>query len=134
MNINKINEFISVGAQITASEVKDVYALGYRSIICNRPDGEADEQALFADIEHEAKAVGIEICYLPVRSGMMNDENVQDFGKAIEELPKPIFAYCRSGTRCATLWALSALKTHSVEDIITATAQAGYNMSGILKG
>ena len=38
-------------------------------------------------------------------SGQLTAENVEEQAKALEELEGPVFAYCRSGTRCTNLYA-----------------------------
>jgi len=46
-------------------------------------------------------------------------------------LPKPVLAYCRSGTRCTALWSLSQAKQLSSDAIIRSAAEAGYDMRGL---
>ncbi|MFT6092098.1 MAG: sulfide:quinone oxidoreductase [Sulfitobacter sp.] len=48
-------------------------------------------------------------------------------------LPKPVLAYCRAETRSATLWSLARANDHNVADILSATKQAGYEMSGVVR-
>jgi sulfide:quinone oxidoreductase len=36
----------------------------------------------------------------------VQDEDAEAFGEALTELPGPVLAYCRTGTRSATLWSL----------------------------
>lgn len=133
MKINKINEKLAVSPQITKADILQIKEAGYRSIICNRPDGEGADQVSFDEIKIEAEKLGLEVLYLPVISGMVKDEDAAAFGEAMEALPSPVFAYCRTGTRCATLWALSAASTESLTDILKHTKQAGYDMSGVLR-
>jgi sulfide:quinone oxidoreductase len=106
MELKTLAPGVAVGPQVAAGDIAALAAAGIRAILCNRPDGEAPDQPGFAEIAAAAEAAGLEARYLPVQSGMVTDENVSDFGKALETLPKPLFAYCRSGTRSATLWAL----------------------------
>jgi sulfide:quinone oxidoreductase len=42
---------------------------GFRSIICNRPDGEGNDQPTFSEIEEAARAAGLEAYYMPVVPG-----------------------------------------------------------------
>ncbi len=51
----------------------------------------------------------------------------------MQELPRPILAYCRTGTRSATLWSLSQAGRMSVADILAATKAAGYDMGGVVR-
>ena len=134
MQTKKITTAVSVAEQISAADVGEIAAQGFRSIICNRPDGEAGDQPTFAEIEAAAKASGILATYQPVISGKVMDEDAVAFGKLVEELPKPVLAYCRTGTRCATLWSLSqASKGASLSDVLSATKSAGYDMSGVVR-
>ncbi len=68
-----------------------------------RPDGEGADQPAFSDIHAAAKKAGIECCYLPVPSSNIDDSDVDDFGAALDQLPKPALAYCLSGNRSTTL-------------------------------
>ncbi len=134
MDIKQINEKTAVGGQITASEVKEIAAAGFRSIICNRPDGEGVDQPVFAEIEKAAISAGLESRYIPIVSGKVRDEDAAEFGKALDDLPKPVFAYCRTGTRSATLWSLQeAAKGGALPDILSLTKEAGYDMSGVIR-
>jgi sulfide:quinone oxidoreductase len=44
-----------------------------------------------------------------------------------------VLAYCRTGTRSATLWSLSQARPHAVADILAATKAAGYDMNGVAR-
>ena len=133
MDIKHITARLSVTPQVMLSDIPDVAAAGYRAIICNRPDGEGADQPTFAEIEQAAKAAGLEAHYLPVVPGQVSDADAQAFGQAIDTLPGPVLAYCRTGTRSATLWSLSRAKTRSVADILSATQKAGYDMAGVVR-
>jgi sulfide:quinone oxidoreductase len=78
---------------------------GFRAVICNRPDAEAADQP--GHREMAKAAAGLEFRYLPVTPGIVTDETAVAFGQALGELPGPVLAYCRTGTRSATLWSLS---------------------------
>ena len=133
MQINKVTDALSVSPQITAEDVAAIRDAGFRAIICNRPDGEGAAQPNFEEIEAAARAAGLEARYLPVTSGMVRDEDAAAFGQALMELPGPVFAYCRSGTRSATLWSLAEAKRRPVAEILAATKAAGYDMGGVAR-
>ena len=40
-------------------------------------------------------------------SGGIVAEDVEDFAAALDALPAPVLAYCRSGSRCQNLWMLA---------------------------
>ena len=133
MEIRTINAAISVSPQVAAEDMRRLADQGFRAVICNRPDGEGADQPNHDEIEAAAKAAGLDFRYLPVVSGKVTDEDAGAFGQAMEELPKPVFAYCRTGTRCATLWSLSEAGQRPVSDILAATKAAGYDMAGVVR-
>jgi sulfide:quinone oxidoreductase len=105
MDSKPISETLSVSGQIAADDLAAIRDAGFRAIVCNRPDGEAADQPPFADIAAAARAAGLEARYLPVVSGQLTDEDAAAFRRLMDELPKPVLAYCRSGTRSGQLWA-----------------------------
>ncbi len=133
MEFRKINDDITVSPQITAADLAGIAAAGYRSIICNRPDGEGADQQTFDEIDAAAREAGLVARYLPVVSGKVQDGDAEAFGTAMRELPGPVFAYCRTGTRSATLWSLSQAKVLTPPQILAATKAAGYDMAGVVR-
>lgn len=134
MQPKTITPLLSVSEQIQPEDVAALSAAGFKSVICNRPDGEGADQPGFAEIESAAKLSGLAAAYLPVISGKVSDEDAQAFGNLLDILPKPVFAYCRTGTRSATLWALSeGARGRPLSGILTAAAGAGYDMSGVVR-
>ncbi|MEZ5845853.1 MAG: sulfur transferase domain-containing protein [Geminicoccaceae bacterium] len=47
MQIHEIDDQLSVAAQISTEDVPPLAEQGFRSLICNRPDGEAGDQPNF---------------------------------------------------------------------------------------
>ena len=133
MDIKKIDKEISVSPQIVPSDLQALADAGFKAVICNRPDGEGNDQPLFHEIEEAAQAAGLSAHYLPVETGKVGDEDAERFGELLDSLPKPVFAYCRSGTRSVTLWSLSRGGKLPLPDILQATSAAGYDMSGVVR-
>ena len=133
MDIRKINQSISVSPQIVAGDIAAIKAAGFRAVICNRPDGEAVDQPSWEEIETKAKKAGLETRFIPISGGIVSDQDSADFGVALRELPGPVLAYCRTGTRSTTLWALSQASDLPVADILAATGAAGYDMGGVVR-
>jgi sulfide:quinone oxidoreductase len=133
MDIRQITDDLAVAPQILASDVAAVAAAGFRSIICNRPDGESSDQPCCEDIEAAVKAAGLAWRMQPVRSGGVTQADVDAFGALLAELPKPVLAYCRSGTRCATLWSLSEAGKRPLPDILARAQAAGYDMTSVMQ-
>lgn len=131
MDIRKIDDNISVSPQISADDVAEAARLGFKTLVANRPDGEELGQPAMADIESAARDNNLTWVYLPVQSGHVTDHNVEDFDSMIRNAEKPVLAFCRSGTRCTVLWALSAARTAPTEDITAKARLAGYDVSGL---
>ena len=131
MNIKSLTDVLSVSPQIAIAELPEIKAQGFRSIVCNRPDGEDAGQPSFEEVSAAAKAQGLEMIWQPVVR--VSDEDAQVFAKALADLPTPALAYCRSGTRCSTLWALSqaASGAMNTDEILAAASAAGYDLSGM---
>lgn len=105
MEYRQIAEDYSVSGQIEPQDIADVKAAGFKSVICNRPDGEQPGQPSADSVRAEAQAAGLAFRYIPVISGQMTAQNVADQAAALDELEGPVFAYCRSGARCTNLYA-----------------------------
>ncbi len=132
MEIRRIDNDISVASQIVASDLSAIAKAGYKTVICNRPDGEAGDQQAYAEIEVAAVAGGLEIIFQPVSSRVVTDEDGVEFAKLLESAAKPVLAYCRTGTRCTVLWCLSQSGKIPVDEIVGKASAAGYDMSGII--
>lgn len=105
MQYRQITEDYAVSPQIGVDDVVLIKEAGFRSVICNRPDGEDPGQPDAEDIKTAVEAAGLEFRWVPVISGQMTPQDVEAQAKALDELPGPVFAYCRSGTRCTNLYA-----------------------------
>ena len=132
MEIRRINDDVSVAPQVLASDIPAISEAGFKTIICNRPDGESEDQQVFAEIEAAAKKAGIAIIFQPVPSGNVSDEDGLEFGQLLETATKPLLAYCRTGTRCTILWCLSQVGSLPVNEIIGKATAAGYDVSGLV--
>jgi sulfide:quinone oxidoreductase len=124
---------LSVTAQIATSDLQAIADAGFKSIICNRPDGEGSDQPGFNEIEEASTCLGLVAHYLPAESGKVTDAQGEAFGKLMDSLPKPVLAYCRTGMRSTTMWALSSAGKVSLPLIIDASAKAGYDMKALVR-
>ncbi len=131
MKFAKINHELTVSDQITIEDLKEIHAQGYKTIFCNRPDQESEDQLAFSLIEKEAQNLGIKAIHQPVIGGQISDVDIAQFDAYFKVARKPVFAYCRTGTRCSTLWALSHASTLPIDDILSKTQNAGYDLSSL---
>ena len=133
MELHPLSDRLSVSPQISADDVAALKQQGFRAIICNRPDGEGNDQPNFTEIEKAAKSHGLEAVYQPVVSGKVEDGDADAFADALARLPGPVLAYCRTGTRSATLWSLSQAGKGDMSEILGKTKAAGFDMSGVVR-
>lgn len=133
MDLRKITDDFSVSPQIECEDVADIAAAGFRSILCNRPDGEEFGQCAYDAVAEAAEAAGLAVRSVPIVSGMLSEADLAAFRAALDEMPKPILAYCRSGTRCTMLWSMTSFGDLGADEIVKATSAAGYDMSGLMR-
>ncbi|ADZ72677.1 TIGR01244 family sulfur transferase [Polymorphum gilvum] len=132
MDIRKISSSLSVAPQIEVADLAAVAAQGFRTVVNNRPDGEAPGQPGSDAMEAAARALGLAYLYIPVVSGRITDEDIEAFRRALATVEGPVFAYCRSGTRSTCLWALAeAARGGDIAGIVSAAAEAGYALDGL---
>lgn len=104
MEISHLSDDFGTSGQVWPDDLAEIKALGYRSLICARPDGEADGQPSFAEIQDGANTLGLESRYVPVETSGATKADHAKFSIALSELPGPVLGYCRSGARAMTLW------------------------------
>jgi sulfide:quinone oxidoreductase len=131
MELKTLSPELTVSKQVNTGDIATLAEHGVKAIICNRPDGEGSDQPSFKELEAKAAEHNIEVHYLPVVAGKVSDEEAKQFGKLLESLPKPIHAFCRSGMRSTTLWALSQADKQPLSEIVTQAKEAGYDMTGV---
>ena len=101
--IRRIDARHAVCDQIRPEEVATIAALGFRTILCARPDGESGSQPAFAEIAREAKRHGMKTVHVPV-AGMVTRAQAAQARKALSKGRAPVLGYCRSGARVAALF------------------------------
>lgn len=129
MNVKPLTSDLSVTPQITPQDVAELAEAGYRSIISNRPDGESPDQPEWSTIKAAATQHAMEARHIPVVASEISDADVQRFREALKLLPKPIAAFCRTGTRAALLWALANEDKTSVDERMKIAGKAGYDLT-----
>ena len=71
MTITEITPDYSVAPQVEPGDAAEIAALGFRAILCNRPDGEAADQPLAGSVGAEAERHGLAFAFVPVVSGQI---------------------------------------------------------------
>ena len=105
LRVSQLTPSLSVAGQLEAASMAEAAAAGFRSVINNRPDFEGGPaQPTNAQLEAAAQAAGLEYRFLPVAPGYQSPQEVADFERLLTELPAPVLAFCRTGTRSSKLF------------------------------
>ena len=96
---------VFVAPQLDPAAMAWAAQAGFRSVVNNRPDHEGGpDQPTSAAIEAAARAAGLAYAFLPVHPALQTPEDIAKFAALLAELPKPLLAFCRTGTRSGKLY------------------------------
>lgn len=105
-------------------------AMGFRSVLSNRPDGETEGQ-----LSGRAEAVlawqaGLRFRHVPApKVRIFTDEVVEAMSDAIASLDGPVLAHCTSGLRSAIAWGAASARTQRVDCVLEALEKAGFDLA-----
>jgi uncharacterized protein (TIGR01244 family) len=103
--VQQLSADVCVAPQLEPDAMAWAAQAGFKSVINNRPDFEGGpDQPTSAVIEAAAIAAGLRYAHLPVSPAVQTPEQIAQFAALLAELPKPILAFCRSGTRSGKLF------------------------------
>ena len=133
MMLNKIIDDYVVSDQISEEDVEKLKNAGFKTIFCNRPDNEEENQITVKSIQDKVIKSGLNFVHQPVIGGQISQDYIDQFSDYYDEAEKPIFAYCRTGTRSSMLWALSESGKRPIDEILKLTSSAGYNLTNLFR-
>jgi uncharacterized protein (TIGR01244 family) len=111
MEIIKITDDYSVTAQISEADLAIIAKLGFKTIICNRPDKEGgDTQPMSDALKTQASALGIAFAYIPFSPGQLTGSEVQQFATQFKQQAKPILGFCKTGNRAKTIFTAATIE------------------------
>lgn len=131
MPFKTLTPSLSVSPQLTEADVTQAARDGFRAIIDNRPDGEEPGQPSAAEMQAFAATHGLGFAHVPTVGGKISDEDVALMAHALSTFEGPVLAYCRTGTRSTTLWALTQAGAQPADALIATAAGAGYDLSAL---
>ena len=103
--VQALSADVSVAPQLDPAAMAWAAQAGFKSVINNRPDFEGGpEQPTHAAMQAAASAAGLNYAFLPVAPSVQTADEVVAFAALLAKLPKPMLAFCRSGTRSAKLY------------------------------
>ena len=118
-----LSEGVFVGGQVSPEQIAQLKAQGIVSILNNRPDFEAPAQPQAHDLQNHVENAGLNYAFVPMSAGLSHDL-IADSVKAYKSLPRPILAFCASGTRSAALWAFAHVNDLGVDGVMSAMHSA----------
>lgn len=129
LKISTLTPTFSVSSQVAVDDIPQLLATGVKTLMCNRPDGETPGQPTIAELRARAEAAGIRVHHLPVIPGAITASDVAAFTAALEQDAGPVHAFCRTGTRSITLWALNERNRGvAVDELLRKADSAGYDL------
>lgn len=102
--IRFIDEHFAVAPQLAPEHMRQVAQVGFRTVVNNRPDFEDPSQPSAAEMERAAREAGLHYLHIPVGGRQFTEVSVQTLRDALAEVPGPVLAFCRSGTRSQLLY------------------------------
>ena len=121
---------VFVAGQLLPAQIQALAEQGVMTFINNRPDMEAPMQPSSQEFEKLAQDLGVDYHHIPMAGGLTSGL-IEASETAYANLPRPIVAFCASGTRSTALWAFAHVKTLGVEAVMKAMSEAGYNLEQI---
>lgn len=125
-----LSKDVFVAGQIGPDQIALLKEQGIATIINNRPDFEAPSQPKSDELKSQIEAAGLNYAFLPMAGGL-SPELIEQSVSAFKTLPRPILAFCASGTRSTALWGFAHVKELGVEGVMNAMQAAGYNLEQI---
>ena len=132
MQFTQLDALTYVGKQISVANLNDLKRMNVKTVIVARPEGEAADQPTISELRDAAEALGITVHQIPVVPGNISDADVFAFRAITSEAGHPVFAYCHSGMRATSLWALSAVEQgQSPDKILRMAHAAGFDLTAV---
>ncbi|MCL1500486.1 TIGR01244 family sulfur transferase [Xanthomonas nasturtii] len=131
MKLRSLSPDILVTDQLLPADFTTLASQGIASVVCNRPDDEQLDQPDHLTMQAACASAGMRFAYLPVVAGAISDRQVQQFCELLGQLPAPVAAYCRTGARSTSLWALCQVRSARLtcDQLLSIASGAGYDLS-----
>ncbi len=132
MKTMRLSGRVMVSPQIAADDFAALARAGVRAVINNRPDGEEPGQLSSAEAANLAAENGLAYHHIPITAATLSDAAVTAFRQDVAAAGGEVLAYCRSGTRSATLWALGAIVAGEIsrEEALALGRANGLDLAG----
>ncbi|AMC99814.1 MULTISPECIES: TIGR01244 family sulfur transferase [Halomonas] len=130
MNIQELESGFSIADAVAPQDLEEIARRGFKAVICNRRPGEAEDHPDDRALSEKAADLGLKWRCIPVTPGEYSDADIEAFGQALDALPTPILAFCRTGKRAVHLWAHARSKdaTCDIPALMAAAHAAGHDL------
>lgn len=102
--MQKLSDTFAASPQISVDDVREIAQAGFKAVVCNRPDHEDPGQPTAAEIEAACAEHDLAFHHVPIVGPQLEAASVDAMRDVMKNTAGPVFAYCRSGTRCAVIW------------------------------
>lgn len=137
MRTMTLDDTLTVSAQVELQDLETLKEGGVTTIICNRPDGEAQDQVSYDALAARASELGLTMIKLAFKAGEQSAEQVEEFADLLKRAAnngEKLHAYCRTGNRSTCLWsAASVSRGASAETVLATGKEAGFDVSAAIK-
>jgi len=125
----RLNKDVWVGPTPTADLIAQLASWGVKSVINNQRDDEEIRVLTSDECEATAHRFGMGYAHSIVADRFkVTEAEIDEFIRHFDELPKPVFIYCRAGFRAALIWALAQVGKMDMDDIIEEVFAVGYDL------
>lgn len=132
MNRKQLDQQVSVSEQFSCEAMALLADAGVQVVVCNRPEGETEDQPSYAEMQAAAAEQGLEFVAIPFSRGQMTPEHCRQFAELLAQ-GKQVHAFCRTGNRSCNVWAGARVLSGADRDSLLQSARAaGFDVSGVL--
>lgn len=127
--ITYITPQFAVSAMPEPEDLAQIAALGFKTVISNRPDGEEPGQMTGKEEGAIAERAGLGFHHVPaLKHDMFTDTTIDAMISAVTASDGPILAHCKSGLRSTILWAAASARAGKEDCVIAALTRAGFDL------
>ena len=123
MQTKPLEPGVEITSALAVDELEEVKARGFHAVVCNRIEGESEDFPDEARYREKAEQLGLAWVHIAVKPGEYSEADIRAFAEALQQLPRPLLAFCRSGKRATHLWAY-AKRQHEQCDLAELFAAA----------
>lgn len=118
----------AVTSELREGDFEQARAQGFKAILSNRPDGEADAPMTARQEAVLAWQAGLQFQHVPAtKHDVFATDVVDDMEAALRVLDGPVLAHCKSGQRSAIIWAAASARSQTADCVLETLEKAGFD-------